>query len=508
MKTTHKIPLITLLGLSLTACESGGPDTATQPSSETATVSVLLTDAAGTQWDQAFATITAIELIGDSDRVTLFSGEETVDLLSLGDYSELFTVAEGVMPGVFSKIRLLVERLELVELDEMGVEIRRVDAKLVGNGKIDVKPRRPFAIAGGDVLIIEIDFDMHKSFKTTETGNGEFIVRPVVFATVKTSGDPTRLTRISGTVDEIDADERALVLCQTSLAANRGHDDDDDSGHNDGDNDDGSRHCVDVTTDDATGVFGADGLPVTFADIVVDDTLTAVGFLHRDDDGDDVEDGDDDDADENDDEENDRDEGEDRDGEHADDFVLEAVTLELGDDFARFAGIVDGAVSGDLFDFALAPDQGFEPDTVIATQFFPTTRIFSKTGDELDELAIVPDTNAIVDGVIAPGSTTADDRLRAALIVIDMDAVAAEEILRGEIVSVNAAAGTLQLLAGTMDRCVDARNAEIFLISDSDGLVSERGELADLVAGQRADAYGTEGVDGCFVASDILVDTE
>jgi hypothetical protein len=38
--------------------------------------------------------------------------------------------------------------------------------------------------------------------------------------------------------------------------------------------------------------------------------------------------------------------------------------------------------------------------------------------------------------------------------------------------------------------------------------VSERGELADLVAGQRADVYGSEGVDGCFVASDILVDTE
>jgi len=508
MKTTHKIPLITLLGLGLTACESGGPDSATQTSSQTATVSVLLTDAAGTQWDQAFATITTIELIGNSDRVTLFSGEETVDLLSLGDYSELFTVAEGVMPGVFAKIRLRVVRLELVELDEMGSEVRRVDAKLVGNGKIDINPRRPFAIAGGDVLIIEIDFDMHKSFKTIETGNGEFIVRPVVFATIKTSSDSSRLTRISGTVDEIDAGQRAFVLCQTSLSANHEHDDA-NRGHDDDDDDDGRRHCIDVTTDDATGVFGPDGLPVTFADIVVDDALTAVGFLHRDDDDDDVEDGDDDDADENDDEEHDGDEGEGRShGGHADDFVLEAVVLELGDDFARFTGIVDGAVSGDLFDFALAPEQGFEPDTVIATQFFPTTRIFAKTGGELDELAIVPDANAIVDGVIAPGSTAADDRLRAALIVIDTEAEAAEEILRGEIVSVNAAAGTLQLLAGTMDRCVDARNAEIFLISDDDGLVSERGELADLVAGQRADAYGTEGVDGCFVASDILVDTE
>jgi hypothetical protein len=453
-----------------------------QPSAQTATVSVLLTDAPGTSWDQAFATITSIELIGDSDRVTLFSGRETVDLLSLADYSELFTVADGVVPGVFAKIRLLVDRLDLVELDETGAEVRRVEARLVGNGKIDVNPRRPFAIEGGDALIIEIDFDMHKSFKTTTTGNGKVIVRPVVFATIETRGDTSRLTRITGTVDEVAEDEQSFVLCQTSLAANKRH----------GDDEDGDRHCIEVTTDDATGVFGADGMPVTLADVLADTDLTAVGFLRRNDDGDEDDDEDDDE----------------REGKFTDDFVLEAVTLELGEDFGRFGGTVDGDVSADLFDFALDPGQGFEPDTVIATQLFPTTRIFSKSGDELDELAIVPDAIATIDGVIALGGAGADDRLRAALIVIDMEAPAAEEVLRGEIVSVNVGAGTLQLLVGTTDRCVDAETAEIFLISEDNGLVSERGELADLVAGQRADVYGSEGVDGCFVASDILVDTE
>jgi hypothetical protein len=500
MGTKRRIFTSFLLGLILTACESGGPageqNSAPQPNAQTATVSVLLTDAYGTQWDQAFATITSIELIGDSDRVTLFSGRETVDLLSLADYSELFTVAEGVMPGVFAKVRLLVESLDLVELDEAGAEVRRVEASLVGNGKIDVNPRRPFAIAGGDALIIEIDFDMNKSFKTTTTGNGQVIVRPVVFATIRTDGDTSRLTRITGTVDEIDGDAQSFVLCQTSLAANQGHGEDDDEGDEDGeDGEHGDHHCIEVTTDDATGVFGTDGMPVTFADVLVDESLTAVGFLRRENDSDDDDNGDEDDNEDK------------HDGKFTDDFTLEAVTLELGDDFGRFSGIVDGDVSGDLFDFALATGQGFEPDTVIATQLFPTTRIFSKAGDELDPLAIVPDASAIIDGVIALGSTDADDRLRAALIVIDTDAAAAEEILRGEIVSINVAEGTLQLLAGTMDRCVDARTAEIFLISDDNGLVSERGELADLVAGQRADVYGSEGVDGCFVASDILVDT-
>ena len=108
----------------------------------------------------------------------------------------------------------------------------------------------------------------------------------------------------------------------------------------------------------------------------------------------------------------------------------------------------------------------------------------------------------------ALGGAGADDRLRAALIVVDLEEPAAEEVLRGEIVSVNVGAGTLQLLVGTTDRCVDAETAEIFLISEDDGLVSERGELADLVAGQRADVYGSEAVDGCFVANDILVDAQ
>lgn len=81
-----------------------------------------------------------------------------------------------------------------------------------------------------------------------------------------------------------------------------------------------------------------------------------------------------------------------------------------------------------------------------------------------------------------------------------------EQLLRGQITSVNTASGTLQLLVGTADRCVNARNAEIFLISDKDGLESRRGQLADLKAGRRADVYGVEGIDGCFVASDILAD--
>lgn len=478
----------------LAACGGGGDgdpmtvDTDLPP--VPATVGVLLTDAHGTRWDQAFATITSIELIGDGYHQTIFSGNETIDLLSLPDYFELFALSDTVMPGLVAKVRLHVTSLELVELDAMGVEIDRVAAKLVGNGKIDINPRGAIRIAGGDTLFIELDFDMEKAFKTVETRNGRVIVRPVIFARIVPRGVSSRLTRVFGEVRSVDSETQSFVLCQTGLFAN--HDDDDDDKRESASYD----RCLVVATDELTGVFNADGLPVTFADVFVDDELTAIGLLRHDNDGEDDGESDDDNDD----------------GEHegmlrvGDDLVLEAVTVELGTNFARYAGTAQSAVDASLFDFLLAPGQGFATDSIISTELAASTRVFSKQGNELDTLAIQPDVRGIVDGVIALGADPAADRLRAALIVLDLEAGSDDELLSGTIIGVQAEAGTFDLMVGEMPRCVDANDAEIYLISDDDGFASQPGTLADLAADQRADAYGTEGVDGCFVAHDVLVD--
>ena len=478
MNSIIRIGLGALLALGLAACggsggSNGGPaNTNGQILPPPATVGVLLTDAHGTRWDQAFATITSIELLGDNYRATIFSGSETIDLLSLPDYFELFATADDVVPGIVEKIRLRVQLLELVELDAMGNEIDRVQTKLVGNGKIDIKPSTPITIAGGDTIFIELDFDMEKAFKTTETGNGQIIVRPVIFANVRTDGSSSRLTRVYGNVRSVDVD--SLILCQTALYAN--HDDDDD---------DDEERCIVVTSDSMTGVFNADGLPVTFADVFPMDTLTAVGLLrYVDDDVLDVED------------------------DVEDDFVLDAVALEIGDNFDRYAGTAQNAVVGDRFDLLLAPGQGFQTGTVIATELFASTRIFTTEGAEVDLLSIDQDVEAIVDGVIALGAPGTDDILRAALIVLDLDVAAGVDVLRGDITSVDPMGDSLQLLVGTADRCVDTSGADIFLISTTSGFVSQPGSLDDLGAGMRADVYGAEGVGGCFVATHVLADID
>ena len=487
MNTIKRMGLGVLCALGLAACGGGGdsnqgPVGASAQATPPATVGVLVTDAHGTRWDQAFATITSIELIGDDYRAPIFSGSETIDLLSLSDYFELFATADDVPPGVVEKVRLRVRLLELVELDDMGNEVDRVQTKLVGNGKIDIKPATPFVIAGGDTIFIELDFDMEKAFKTTETGNGETIVRPVIFANVTTGGSSGRLTRVYGNVHSVDVD--SLILCRTALYAN--HDDDEDE-----DEDDDQEHCIVVTADSMTGVFDADGLPVTFANVFPMDTLTAIGFLrHVDDDMFDIED------------------EHEIDFDLEDDFVLDAVTLEIGENFARYAGTARNAVAGDFFDLLLAPGQGFETGTVIATELFASTRLFTTEGIEVDLLSIDQDVEAIVDGVIALGAPGTDDILRAALIVLDLDVAAGVEVLRGEVTSVDTMGDSLQLLVDTNDRCVDTSDADIFLISTTDGFVSEPGSLDDLASGMHADAYGHEGVGGCFIATDVLVDID
>jgi hypothetical protein len=450
------------------------------PAPTTGKVTVLLTDARGQEWDQALATIASIELLGEARNEIIFEGDSTVDLLSLPDFYEVFSVADEIQPGTFDKIRMYVEALELVDLDEDGAVVDSTMAQLVGNGKIDLNPRDDIVIGPGDALYIEIDFDMNKAFKTTTTGNGRVIVRPVVMVNVTAEPPVGRLTRLRGKIGDIDADELEFELCQDQLVSGMdGGDDDEDEDEDDGESDHSA--CVDITTDEQTGIFGADGMPVDFAALLMGDSVTAIGHLRREYDDDDEDDS-------------------------GRDIVLHAVTIEVGEEFKRVAGIADGPVTGDVFDLAIDPGQNLgTDDEVLSTQLYPKTRIFHKNGDELDQGTIAIGVGVMADGVLVPVEDM-PDTLRAALLILDPDLEITEEVLRGEIVSVNFDAGTLQLLVDDVEQCANALDADIFLISNTDGLVTERIGLGDLEPMQQmADVFG-EGQDdaGCFLATDIL----
>jgi hypothetical protein len=482
-----------LASLVLGGCGGGGGgsggasgDTA---SASSATVGVLITDAPVGRWDEALATIRSVVLIGDRGQVTLFEGEQTLDLLKLGDFSELFAVSDSVPPGRYNKIRLQLDDLVLNDRDDDGDLVESVRPQLVGNGKIDLNPRGDFLLAGGDVIVIELDFDMEKSLKITETGNGRLIVRPVVFVDIRTETPPDgRLTRIYGEITRLDPGGM-LELCQRRFASNSDDDDDDDD-----DRRDTLRRCITVDTDEKTGVFGTNGLPQPFGELSVGGKITAIGRLRPTD-----EDEDDDDDDES--------RGDDDDERYR--FVLDAYVIEEGPlgTFRRLRGLVatDFDPVAGRFGLDLAPGQGLESEEALPVRIFEESRIFDGAGLELDPTALVAGRPALADGVLVLG---ADDVLRSPLVILREVDAGTSAALEGEIVSVDQDEETLLVNDGTMDRCVDAASARIFLVDDDDGFSSSRGDIDDLDPGQAVAIFGTEGVDGCFIAETILAEDD
>jgi hypothetical protein len=159
----------------------------------------------------------------------------------------------------------------------------------------------------------------------------------------------------------------------------------------------------------------------------------------------------------------------------------------------------------DQFDFGLDAGQGFAADTVVTTQLFESTPIVTRRGGYLDRTVIQDGTDMTVDGVLSL-SNEDPDLLRAALLIVDLDEEA-EDLLRGVVADVDPDAGTLLLTVDGVERCVDAGEADIFVVeSDEDQFISERAELADLIPGQRADVFGQDRFDGCFDAETIIAD--
>lgn len=494
------------------------------------TVGIVITDAPSDRFDQILATITRIELLSDDARVTVFDGIETIDLKQLASFSELFAVAD-VDAGSYEKIRLTVTDLELVELNDDGSVEESVRPKLPANGKIDLNPRGSFRVNDGGSLVIELDFDVEKSIKFQQGGNGKYHFRPVVFVKVLDDVADGRLSRIFGRIGRVAADSGRFELCQKELMSDLDDDSDfDDSDADDGDSDD--RHCVEVTTSADTGIFSPTGDPTDFGAIVTGELATAVGFIAGRDDGirlisrsnDDSDSGSTDDADSDSssgsdddsdsssgsgsDDDSDSDSDGDSDGIGDRRLTFDATVIELGaaGTFARVKGTPTSGVDDQRrFDLLLAPGQGFVDASMLTAQLQDGSKVYSRRGVLLDDSAIADGVMGVFDGVLML-SDTDPDVLKTALAILDLD-IDRNDVLRGEILT----AGDdrrLMLATDTGDRCVDVPgDTDIFLVTLVEGrVVSERGDYVDLQPGLMIDVYGEEGSGGCFVADSIIAD--
>jgi hypothetical protein len=499
-----------LLLLGLAACSGGGgsspqssaptPTPAPAPTpAGTGSVGILLTDGPTDQFAEINATITEISLLGGGSPRVIFSGTATVNLLALESHSELFALADDVAPGTFNKIRLTLSALELVRRDAAGNVTARIRPPLPGNGKLDLNPRGSVRVVPGQTLLIELDLDMNKSIHFVNNGK-ELRFRPVIFVRILNDTAKSRLVRLSGIIRDLETEPRAFDLCAAMQDAPRLRIE--TAMHS------GRREkCIEVLLDEATGVSGPNGAPIDFDALVEGDPATAVGHLRRNDDDDSSSgrgNGDDDDDDEDEDEDEDDEDG------HDGSVRLDAVVIEAGKPgtFVQLNGTIDTALdtATDRFDFLVGAGQGFTPDTTLSALVQEGTRIFARDGTELDEAAIKVDVEATLDGVLQL-SSTADDTLRTALIVVDTEADASTT-LSGNILTLDAATRSFNMSTTAGDRCVRVpADADVFLITIANsGFTSERGEFSDLVAGQRVDVYGEQAVDGCVVADAVIAE--
>ena len=480
--------------LALSACGGGGTSSTSTAGTATGSVALLVTDAPSDDFSAINLTVTRAELIGDAGRVTIFQGRETFNLLDLKNDARMFAVDANVPPGRYSKIRLTLDGIELVERDPQHAPHY---PQLPGNGKLDLNARGGFYVQPGSSLLVQLDMDADKSILVT--GNHEYQFRPVVFVDVMSSGAAPKRVRLFGQVEDLDVDRGRFKLCTRAVRIHHEDDREHDSR--------AEERCVKVLAGDAS-VFGMDGRPVTLASLNEGDPATVIGRLRPEDDDHDSDsdsddrayrsshDEDDDRYDDDDDRHDDRDDDRYGDGYHDDDdrefhdMRLVASVIEIGPagTFATIHGEAQGPVVAGQFDMLAADGTG----VTVAVQ--EGTLVLSRKGDLLDAGAITAGTRLAVDGVRDAGL------LRAALIVVDQDSSLSR--LEGELGS-----GSMLMTDGG-DRCITlAPGARIHRVyAGSDGSVeSAEMDQSELGAGMQAEVYGREGSDGCFQADSIIV---
>lgn len=459
--------------LALAGCGGGGDSGGTSnppPTLTTGSVAVLITDAPIDDFCQIPATITSIDLLGTNGPTNLFTGERTVDVLAMRNFSDFFTIDPSVPIGSYEKIRLTLSDLALVEcvagVPEPAAEWEH--PKLPGNGKLDLNPRGSIEIIGGETLVIHLDMDMEKSLHLHQTGNGKWQFRPVIFVDVSPGG--SNLVRVFGNASNLGAGsfelcpiEPVSTLGQHSMTA--------------------STECLDVFIDAQTGIFDETGSPVGLAALAASDPVTAIGFLSLFDDAD-------------------------GDTRH-DDLRLNSVVLEYGPQgtFERLPGAVASAPgNNDIFVFD--PNDLAPIDVLLQAG----TRIFALGSNaELTAAALQPGTTGEVNGVFTDPLVSGEP-LKSSLVVLDQDATPAADLLDATVSALGADGDAAEpnrfdVTVGAVTHCVKTDSSTLYLEITESATTSETAVItfAGLAVGNAVDVYGT--VDpvepACVLASNV-----
>lgn len=261
IKNEYRILALICAAFAISACGGGSttePSQTGSSTSETGTVGLLFTDAPTDDFESIFLNVREAVLIGgDEQQHFLFQGSEPIDLLNLTNFNEPIVFGE-VQAGTYTKLRLLIDDLELVPNDGGPSIFPRLPA----NGKIDLLQSDGFEILPGRTLMIEVDMDANKSIKVTGAGNSNnYNFRPVVKVKVMSGGSDDKLTRLEGSVREVSSlVDRRFVVCDI----------------------DSPDFCVTVALDANAGIFDALGLDTGFDTLLEGDIVVVIGAYETD----------------------------------------------------------------------------------------------------------------------------------------------------------------------------------------------------------------------------------
>jgi hypothetical protein len=464
------------------ACDKkgGGGSSDSDAGPDSGSVAVLLTDGPVEpgEFKHIWVSITEIILIGEPGQVTIFRGRKVVDLRDLEDVSKFATLGRRVPPGVYEKIRLLIEEIELVPMDgSPAIRLSKSPNKLPP--KIDLNPRESFRVLRGRLLAIQLDMDAGKSIHIVETGHGnKYQFRPVVFVDILTGPFLGKLVLLEGVVDSVDDEADTFVLCKTHPVSRPTDDGRATSDYGDelGDRED---RCVTVVPifegDNKTSFFDENGDPTDFEAVDEGDEASVLGrfMLDR--------------------------------GDEA--LVFEAEVVHLGNPLA-LDGIAETEVDGDD-QFLLLIDEGQPVSPApLLVQLRPGTKVFTRRGIPLPPSKIMVNDPVRATGIL--DISGADDLLKAAFIMVDVTAVETDRI-RGEISEEPEAGGArLTVMTESDTVCVDVPEAaRIFAVEldDGNGLGSAKSiDRSDLRRGDQLSIFGIapETAGDCFTAETVI----
>jgi len=463
--------LFFLNGCQESSLDDNGNDISSDKHVKSGKVAVVLTDAPNDEFSEINVTITRILLLSedeesqsDSSDVVIFEGEQTINLLALENYSNLFALSNDVPVGIYHKIRLSLKKeggIELVKRDDVGEITELHYPKLNGNAKLDLKANIPFEVVADSTLIIQMDIDAKKSINISQTGKGEYKFRPVIFVDVITPEFSGKLVRHSGFVRNLDLTNEVFHLCQLSTPDN-------DSSI--------SELCLLVHINEVSS-FEENGDIVNADYLDNDQVVTVFGYLES--------------ASVN-------------TGSIVEFGQLLAQVLHVGEQ-AKFEE-VDGVVNTLVDEVENSFDMRIGVDAVTSVFLQDDTRVFLRDGTETTIATMTQGDRVEVHGVFdfVDGTT-----LNATLIILEPKEQDLQKIT-GSILDGAMIFPTILLAAESGDRVLRiADDAVVLSVSFSSGEFASHTISTDsITSGVNIEAYGVENATGEFLANIILVITE